>query len=182
MTLEDLVLGNISIADYHADYIKPLDTKRFGEGDLHTGRTVICPFHVDTDPSLGTIADKFHPGVRKYHCFGCGVSGDVIRMHQRIQKQYFGNNLTLPESARELCRLYGLDTSMIVDIDNNDDQASYMKRRLALRNISGAYTIREYQRDLLRIRGMKDLSLAEKARGINSANIKMIVTSKGLLD
>ena len=182
MTLEELVLSSVSIADYHSDYVKTLDTKRFGDGDLHVSKTVICPFHSDTDPSLGLINDKFHKGVKLYHCFGCGASGDVIRMYQRIQKQYIGRSITKSEAVRELCSLYNLDTSKVVEIDEDDNQAGYMKRRLALRNIGNAYTIRDYQRDLLNVRKMIDATLEQKAMRVNSANIKYIVTSKGLLD
>lgn len=40
-----------------------------------------CPFHVEHTPSL-----KAYDGDRGFHCFGCGVSGDVIDFVRR----YFG--------------------------------------------------------------------------------------------
>ncbi|MEO6248907.1 MAG: CHC2 zinc finger domain-containing protein [Sphingomicrobium sp.] len=38
-----------------------------------------CPFHEDRSPSL-TIFD----GGQRYHCFGCGASGDVLDWMQRL--------------------------------------------------------------------------------------------------
>jgi len=50
-----------------------------------------CPFHADRSPSF-TIFD----GGRRFHCFGCGVSGDVLDFVQRVY------GVTLPEAARML--------------------------------------------------------------------------------
>lgn len=35
----------------------------------------LCPFHADSDPSFGYDYEK-----DTYHCFGCGASGDLIRL------------------------------------------------------------------------------------------------------
>lgn len=50
-----------------------------------------CPFHADRSPSF-TIFDCG----RRFHCFGCGASGDVLDFVQRA----YGVNL--PEAARML--------------------------------------------------------------------------------
>lgn len=50
-----------------------------------------CPFHADRSPSF-TIFD----GGRRFHCFGCGASGDVLDF---VQRAY---GVTLPEAARML--------------------------------------------------------------------------------
>lgn len=39
--------------------------------------SVICPFHVDKDPSLSI---NLKTGL--YHCFGCGAKGDVFKFYQ----------------------------------------------------------------------------------------------------
>ena len=62
-----------NIPDYYERYVKPLD-KRFSEYSLYSSRTVICPLHNDTDPSLGLINHRFLTDVKIYHCFGCGAS------------------------------------------------------------------------------------------------------------
>lgn len=40
---------------------------------------IICPFHEDTNPSLHIYA-----GSKGYHCFVCGVGGDVIDFVMRL--------------------------------------------------------------------------------------------------
>jgi DNA primase len=50
-----------------------------------------CPFHSDRSPSF-TIFD----GGRRFHCFGCGASGDVLDF---VQRAY---GVSLPEAARML--------------------------------------------------------------------------------
>ncbi len=61
----------------------------------------VCPFHADTDPSFNV-----NPGRQFFHCFGCGVSGDLFSFVQRIEgvgfndavKQLAGRyNVELPE-------------------------------------------------------------------------------------
>lgn len=50
-----------------------------------------CPFHSDKTPSF-TIFD----GGERFHCFGCGASGDVLDYVQRL------HDVSLPEAARML--------------------------------------------------------------------------------
>ena len=50
-----------------------------------------CPFHPDRSPSF-TIFDAG----RRFQCFGCGASGDVLDF---VQRAY---HVTLPEAARML--------------------------------------------------------------------------------
>lgn len=50
-----------------------------------------CPFHADRSPSF-TIFDRG----QRFHCFGCGASGDVLDF---VQRAY---GVTLPEAARML--------------------------------------------------------------------------------
>lgn len=50
-----------------------------------------CPFHPDRSPSFTIFA-----GDRRFHCFGCGASGDVLDFVQRSR------SVTLIEAARML--------------------------------------------------------------------------------
>lgn len=49
----------------------------------------LCPFHQEKTPSFSVHAIR-----QFYHCFGCGVSGDVINFVQKIE------NISLPEALR----------------------------------------------------------------------------------
>ncbi|HEY6306202.1 MAG TPA: DNA primase [Candidatus Angelobacter sp.] len=51
--------------------------------------TGLCPFHQEKTPSFSVHASK-----QFYHCFGCGVSGDVLTFVQKVE------NISLPEAIR----------------------------------------------------------------------------------
>lgn len=189
MTLEEYVLtykdsdGNIvvNIADYFERFIKPLDAK-FANSSFHTHRTVICCFkdHDDINPSLGTINHRHLKGVKVYHCFGCGASGTVIRLHQRIQYDYYNRRITDKEAALELCDLYGIDASKYRDIKDAGSANGYLERSRRADELLDSYTLAEFKDDLMKVRTTDNLMLMERGKLINSAMIKMIATSKRL--
>lgn len=43
-------------------------------------RTALCPFHDDRIPSLAVYLDS-----DRFHCFGCGATGDVIELVKRLE-------------------------------------------------------------------------------------------------
>src|SRR5947207_9968305 len=49
----------------------------------------LCPFHQEKSPSFSIHATR-----QFFHCFGCGVSGDVFTFVQKI------DNVTFPEAVR----------------------------------------------------------------------------------
>ena len=58
----------------------------------------LCPFHAEKTPSF-----TVNPERRIFHCFGCGVGGDVFRflmLHKGI---------TFPEALADLAERYGID-------------------------------------------------------------------------
>ena len=69
--------------------------ERYGLSVNNKGMTR-CPFHEDHKPSLKL--DK------RYYCFGCGESGDVIDFTAR----YFG--ISNQSAAIQLARDYGIDS------------------------------------------------------------------------
>ncbi len=58
----------------------------------------VCPFHADSDPSFNV-----NPARQFYHCFGCGVSGDIFKFLMTIE------GLSFVESARRLAGRYGVE-------------------------------------------------------------------------
>lgn len=40
---------------------------------------MICPFHVDKDPSLSFDNQK-----NVFNCFGCGAKGDIVEFKRRL--------------------------------------------------------------------------------------------------
>ena len=57
----------------------------------------LCPFHGEKTPSFSVHAIR-----QFYHCFGCGVSGDVFSFVQKIE------NLTFPEAVRLVAQKVGI--------------------------------------------------------------------------
>jgi DNA primase len=57
----------------------------------------ICPFHQEKTPSFSVHATR-----QFYHCFGCGVSGDVFSFVQKIE------NITFVEAVRAVAQKVGI--------------------------------------------------------------------------
>ncbi|MBW1917691.1 MAG: DNA primase [Deltaproteobacteria bacterium] len=57
----------------------------------------LCPFHAETNPSF-----TVYPEREIFHCFGCGVGGNVFTFLMQHLR------LTFPEAAMELARRYGV--------------------------------------------------------------------------
>jgi DNA primase len=57
----------------------------------------LCPFHGEKTPSFSVHATR-----QFYHCFGCGVSGDVFNFVQKVE------NVTFPEAVRLVAQKLGI--------------------------------------------------------------------------
>src|SRR5690242_14856443 len=57
----------------------------------------LCPFHNEKTPSFSV-----HATLQFYHCFGCGVSGDVFSFVQKIE------NISFPEAVRAVAQKLGI--------------------------------------------------------------------------
>jgi DNA primase len=64
-----------------ADYVR---LKKSGQNFVG-----LCPFHSEKTPSFAV-----HPTKQIFHCFGCGVGGDVFKFVMDIEK------LTFPEAMK----------------------------------------------------------------------------------
>src|SRR5918997_1113556 len=69
------------------------DLKRSG-----TRYTGLCPFHDERSPSFSV-----DPSEKLYHCFGCGVGGDVIKFVEEKE------GLGFPEAVEALADRYGVE-------------------------------------------------------------------------
>ena len=57
----------------------------------------LCPFHNEKSPSFSVHATR-----QFFHCFGCGVSGDVFSFVQKVE------NITFPEAVRAVAQKLGI--------------------------------------------------------------------------
>src|SRR5262249_49982290 len=82
----------------------------------------LCPFHHEKTPSFSVHATR-----QFFHCFGCGVSGDVFTFVQKIE------NITFPETVRLIAQK--LDIPLPKVPFSSPQEAREAKLRMALLDI-----------------------------------------------
>ena len=90
---EDKVLEIKNAADIVDIVSEVVHLKKSGKNFLG-----LCPFHTEKTPSFSVSPEK-----QIYHCFGCGVGGNIFSF---LMKH---DGLAFPEAARTLARRYGVD-------------------------------------------------------------------------
>ncbi len=83
----------------------------------------LCPFHQEKTPSFSVHATN-----QFFHCFGCGVSGDVFSFVQKIE------NITFPESVRVIAEKLGVPMPKMQYA--SEDEARQAKQRGGLLDIN----------------------------------------------
>ena len=86
----------------------------------------LCPFHSEKTPSFSVSPDK-----RIYHCFGCGVGGNVFKFLMEIQ------NISFPEVLKVLAERAGIPLPLNSS-DHSTDPGH--KERESLRKLNEAAT------------------------------------------
>ena len=82
----------------------------------------LCPFHNEKTPSFSVHATR-----QFFHCFGCGVSGDVFSFVQKVE------NISFPEAVRIVAQKMGVPLPKISY--NSPEEARDAKNRTALLEI-----------------------------------------------
>lgn len=82
----------------------------------------LCPFHAEKTPSFSVS-----PAKQMFHCFGCGVGGNVFTFLMKIEGMGF------QEAARELGRRVGVAVPLTSDPATSPDAAA--KKRLEQLNL-----------------------------------------------
>src|ERR671910_2580051 len=78
--------------------------------------TGLCPFHDERSPSFSV-----DPTEKLYHCFGCGVGGDVIKFVEEKE------GLAFPEAVEALADRYGVE----LEREAEDPRAEEQRRQRA---------------------------------------------------
>jgi DNA primase len=76
----------------------------------------LCPFHEERTPSFSVDARE-----KLYHCFGCGVGGDVIKFVEEKE------DLAFPDAVEALADRYGVE----IERERDDPRAEEARRRRA---------------------------------------------------
>jgi DNA primase catalytic core len=88
--LREAIRDRIDLVELVSDYVRLERAGRNFKG--------LCPFHTEKTPS-------FHvsPALNRFHCFGCGASGDVFTFLMRIE------GLSFREAMRRLAERAGIE-------------------------------------------------------------------------
>jgi DNA primase len=118
----------------------------------------LCPFHDERTPSFSVNATE-----KVYHCFGCGVGGDVITFVEEKEGLAFG------EAVEALADRYGVE----VEREEEDPRAEEVRKRRArlvelLDRTAGFYAVYLWEseeaakaREYLVGRGLREETLRE---------------------
>ena len=117
----------------------------------------LCPFpsHNEKTPSFSVSADK-----QLYHCFGCGLSGNVFTYLSEKRGLSFGTAL------RELARRAGLALPVMED-GGSEDEKAYLERQKCLD--TNELACRFYEKNLIKTPAVKKYL---KDRGFSEETVK----------
>lgn len=189
MTFKDYVIsyqvGDKIVAnlyDYYEIFIKDLDP-RFKQYSYYNSNLVLCYFkdHADVNPSMGWIKHKYLKGVKVCHCFGCGKTADVVRLHQILSKQYLDKDLTEKEACLQICDMFNIPVEDFEDLSDEDLEKQYVRNLNKVEKLKKHYTIREFSQGVMDVRTSNPMGKADLNK-LNSECVKMIATVKQLYD
>lgn len=176
MTLTEYILENVSLFDYYDNFITTLDD-RFKEYSYNNSKLVLCYFkdHEDVNPSMGWIHDKHNRDIKVCHCFGCGRTANVVRLHQMLCSQWLNKELTEKDACYDLAQLFGVSLDEFDELEDDDFEGKYEASIRRERRLQKAYTIQDFKYRL------KDIRLQnEGLERLNSECVKLIATKNQL--
>src|SRR5437762_11417823 len=112
----------------------------------------LCPFHGEKTPSFHVNGDKGF-----FHCFGCGIGGDVIKFVELYDKVSF------PEAVRQLAARAGLTVPEAEDAKQDAESSREREALLKAHEVAATWFTEQLAaavgvagRRLLSDRGMTD--------------------------
>ncbi len=170
--LEDILVDKIDLVEFYNTMVSPLDKKyvKMAVNNI----TGLCPFHVDTDPSLRIWRGKSGKGKLRYHCFGCGYHGNVVNAYQNIRFKYYKEKLTKMEAINNLSRLFGIELPKIDQLPKQRSVFARMRSNLFDTEPvpQGTITLAEYRKTNKRLKSY-DMGDKQKASSYNKIDIMM---------
>jgi DNA primase len=115
ITFKDSLKQQADIVRVVGDYVK---LKKSGAQNF----SGLCPFHNEKTPSFSVHATR-----QFFHCFGCGVSGDVFSFVQKVE------NITFPEAVRLVAHKLGVPLPKVEF--SSPQEAREAKLRMALLDV-----------------------------------------------
>ncbi|OQY17801.1 MAG: DNA primase [Desulfobacteraceae bacterium 4572_35.1] len=149
---EDLIMQvreRVDIVELISSYVQLKHS-----GANHMG---LCPFHNEKTPSFSVNSAR-----QIFHCFGCGVGGNVFSFLMRIE------GLAFPQAVKRLAEQVG------IEIPKDEPSAYELQRRKEREQLNHIYTVAtEYYHQLL----LNDQRAAQargyiRRRGFNSEAVR----------
>lgn len=152
------VRGRAGLTEKSTNYMRIIDNvdllQFYNENVVHLAKifkpmatkAAICPFHKDTDPSFHAQRIK-----KYYHCFGCGYTGDVIRVFMQLQFNYYDKVLTEQEAILLLSKMYHIE--LVPEEEDNTHIDIFDKARMMLtgkrymHEYTGIITLTDYEKN-----------------------------------
>jgi DNA primase len=141
-SLLDEIKSKIDIVDFISDYVH---LKRAGQN-----YKALCPFHSEKTPSFMVNQSK-----QIFHCFGCGIGGDVVSFLMKYE------SISFPEAIRHVAKKAGIDIKEFTfDREHSEKREKILQMnreamKFFIKNLSNSEMAKTY----LKRRGIKNESL-----------------------
>ena len=133
----DLIKEKVNLVEFLKNYINLSPTgKNF---------KALCPFHQEKTPSFFVSPEK-----NIWHCFGCGLGGDVIKFVMLYE------HLEFPEALKFLAEKAGLQISPITQREQKEFNTLYEIYKLGTEFYKNNLKKNEVALNYLKSRGLKD--------------------------
>lgn len=119
----------------------------------------LCPFHGEKTPSFSVDKDKGF-----FHCFGCGVGGDVFKFVELQEKVGFG------EALRILANRFGIPIPELEQGGEQRDNAAERESLVKIHEVALAY----FREQLASPAGARWREYLVKERGLTPATIDQL--------
>jgi len=118
----------------------------------------LCPFHEEKTPSFQVSADKGF-----FHCFGCGVGGDVFKFVELQEKVGF------QDAVRHLAQKFGVPLPELESTQSNPGDELLRETLLKIHEVASRY----YQKQLVGLSGTNARKML-KERGLTVDTIERL--------
>ena len=159
--IEEVVSRN-DIVDVISGYIK---LKK--NGSSYVG---LCPFHNEKSPSFSVSQSR-----QLYHCFGCGVGGNVITFVMEYE------NFTFLEAVKSLADRVGMELPEISYSQKEQQERDLKTKLLEINKIAATYYYHQLKAEngqvglsYLRKRGLTDETINRFGLGYSGQNSKAL--------
>lgn len=140
---------DVTVTSYWDKVVCRLDPRYDGYQFSKGYNKVVCPFHDDVAPSLGLVYDR--DGVEVFNCFGCGATGTVIGLHQRIMRKY-----NKQKGREELPYLISLANIYGVSLQSEISISDLKKDKRLDMTKEPPYTLRMHKENIQKVKASKE--------------------------